>query len=190
MSAAAPRPFLVVAATKAEARYIRADVPLLITGVGKVAAAASVAAWLAAHENRPAGFELINVGTAGALRDDYAGLHLPSAVINHDMSTEVLRAMGFDLVDELVVDGGDEGTVLATGDTFIADAAHRGLLAVRASLVDMEGFAVAWAARQAGVGVRLVKHVSDNADATALSWPEVVDASAKVLGDWLIDYLK
>jgi nucleoside phosphorylase len=79
--------------------------------------------------------------------------------------------------------------MLATGDTFVTNTAHRDLLAVRASLVDMEGFAVVWAAKQAGVGVRLVKHVSDNADSTALSWPEVVDASARVLGDWVADYV-
>jgi hypothetical protein len=34
-----------------------------------------------------------------------------------------------------------------------------------------------------------VKHVSDNADSTALSWPELVDTSAKELGDWLVSYL-
>ena len=164
-------------------------IPQLITGIGKVAAAASVASWLAGHEDHPADFELVNIGTAGALRDGYEGLHLPSAVINHDMSTEVLQEMGFAVTDELTIEGGDDGTVLATGDTFVADAAHRDLLAVRAALVDMEGFAVAWAARAAGVGIRLVKHVSDNADSSALSWPEVVDASARVLGDWLADYL-
>ena len=181
--------FLVVSATKAEARYVPGEVPLLITGVGKVAAAASVASWLASHSDRPDGFELINIGTAGALRDGYEGLHLPSAVINHDMSTELLREMGFSVSDEIPVDGGDDGTVLATGDTFVADAAHRDLLAVRAALVDMEGFAIAWAAQEAGVGIRLVKHVSDNADTTAMSWPEVVDASARALGDWLVGYL-
>jgi nucleoside phosphorylase len=183
-----PSSTLIVAATRAEARYVPDELPLLITGVGKVAAAAAVAAWLATNVDRPDGFELINIGTAGALRDGYTGLHLPSAVTNHDMSTEVLRELGFAVTDELPIEGGDVGTVLATGDTFVADAAHRDLLAIRASLVDMEGFAIAWAANQAGVGVRLVKHVSDNADSTALSWPEVVDASARVLGDWLADY--
>src|SRR3712207_8189119 len=43
-------------------------------------------------------------------------------------------------------------------------------LAQRAHLVDMEGYAVAYAASELGVPVRLVKHVSDNADDSALAW--------------------
>jgi len=31
----------------------------------------------------------------------------------------------------------------------------------------------------------LVKHVSDSADEAALDWPSLVDASAKVLGEWV-----
>jgi adenosylhomocysteine nucleosidase len=49
----------------------------------------------------------------------------------------------------------------------------------------MEGYAVAFACQALGVPVRLVKHVSDNADAAAMDWPALVDASARVLGDWL-----
>ena len=75
--------------------------------------------------------------------------------------------------------------MLATGDVFVTDAGVRSALAARADLVDMEGYAVAWACRQAGVPVRLVKHVSDNADAAAMDWPALVDASARVLGAWL-----
>lgn len=42
-----------------------------------------------------------------------------------------------------------------------------------------------WACRAFGVPVRLVKHVSDNADETAMDWPSLVDRSARLLGDWL-----
>ena len=52
----------------------------------------------------------------------------------------------------------------------------------------MEGYAVAWAARDAGVPVRLVKHVSDAADESALDWPAMVEASAVVLGEWLREH--
>jgi adenosylhomocysteine nucleosidase len=58
-------------------------------------------------------------------------------------------------------------------------------LAKRAHLVDMEGYGVAFACREYGVPVRLVKHVSDTADEAAMDWPALVDASAKVLGDWV-----
>jgi adenosylhomocysteine nucleosidase len=175
---------LVVAATRSEARYVPAGVPLLITGLGKVAAASAVAGYLASCRVT----EVVNIGTAGALRDGLTGLHLPGRVINHDISAALLVGMGVDVEDELPIDGGSD-VVLATGDTFVADPVARERLATRASLVDMEGFAVAWACRQAGVPVRLVKHVSDNADTAALSWPDLVDASARDLGDWLTDNL-
>ena len=66
--------------------------------------------------------------------------------------------------------------MLATGDVFVTDPLVRARLAEVASLVDMEGYAVAYACRQFGVPVRLVKHVSDDADEGALDWPARVDA--------------
>jgi nucleoside phosphorylase len=179
---------LVVAATREEARYVPEGLPLLVTGLGKVAAAASLAGWLGAATPLEPGFEVINIGTAGALRDGVTGLHLPGRVINHDISADLLAQMGVNVEDSLDIEGGSD-VVLATGDSFIADPAARTALAQRASLVDMEAFSVVWACRKAAVRVRIVKHVSDNADSTALSWPELVDASARELGDWLVSYL-
>lgn len=179
---------LVVAATRDEARYVPDDLPLLVTGLGKVAAASSVAGWLGAATPLEPGFQVVNIGTAGALRDGVSGLQFPGRVINHDISSDVLTGMGIQVDDEIVVTG-DHDVVLATGDTFVADVAARAALAVRASLVDMEGFAIAWACRQARVPVAFVKHVSDNADTTALSWPDLVDASARELGTWLAENL-
>ncbi len=182
-------PLLVVSATKAEARYVPTTVPLLITGIGKVAAATAVAASLASMGELPPDFEVVNIGTAGALRDEVSGLHQPGLVINHDLSSDVLRGLGVEVHDEIPLNDGDADVVLATGDTFVADPVVRQALALRAALVDMEGFAVAWAATRAGARVRLVKHISDSADSAAVSWPEVVDHCAGVLGEWLRDYL-
>ncbi|HVV77846.1 MAG TPA: nucleosidase [Mycobacteriales bacterium] len=179
---------LVVAATREEARYVPEGLPLLVTGLGKVAAATSVAGWLGAATPLAPGFEVINIGTAGALRDGVSGLHLPGQVLNHDISADLLAGMGVKVEDSLAIEGGSD-IVLATGDSFIADPVTRDALAQRASLVDMEAFAVVWACRKAAVRVRVVKHVSDNADSTALSWPELVDASARELGNWLVSYL-
>jgi nucleoside phosphorylase len=109
-------------------------------------------------------------------------------VINHDISSGVLASMGIEVEDSLDLDGGSD-VVLATGDTFVADPLARATLAERATLVDMEGFAVVWACRKARVRVRVVKHVSDDADSTALSWAELVEASAQELGRWLETYL-
>jgi nucleoside phosphorylase len=180
---------LVVAATREEARYVPDGVPLLVTGLGKVAAASSMAGWLGAAIPLPAQFEVLNIGTAGALRDGVHGLHLPGRVINHDISADLLASIGVRVEDSLDIEGGSD-IVLATGDSFIADPVARDALARRATLVDMEGFAIAWACRKAGIRFRLVKHVSDNADTAALSWPELVDASARELAAWVVSYLQ
>jgi nucleoside phosphorylase len=113
-----------------------------------------------------------------------AGLYLPSQVINHDINADAVRALGLDPQETLHVEGGD-GTVLASGDVFVTDPAVRARLAERAHLVDMEAYGVVYACREYGVPVRVVKHVSDSADETALDWPALIDASAKVLGEWV-----
>lgn len=183
--------YLVVSATKAEAAHVPADVPVVITGVGKTAAAVAVTRALAAlpsHDD----LVVVNIGTAGALRDGMAGLHEPVAVLNHDLSADALRAFGYDpqeLFELREEAAGEQGVVLATGDLFVSDPLVRDELAQRAHLVDMEGYAVVFAARAFGVPVRLVKHISDNADETALEWVALVDRSARVLADRLAEIM-
>ena len=96
----------------------------------------------------------------------------------------LFRSIGLDPRESLSIEGGD-GTVLASGDVFVTDPVVKARLAERAHLVDMEAYGVVFACRQFDVPVRLVKHVSDSADETAMDWPALVDASAKVLGEWL-----
>lgn len=174
---------LVVSATKAEAAHVPDRYDVLITGIGKVTAAVAVTAALARHPEgaRPL---VVNIGTAGALHDHHGGLYVPSTVINHDISSNVLRSLGHPVQDTLAVGDGD-GTVLATGDTFVSEAEVRDALAARADLVDMEGFAIAHAAAYMGAGIRLVKYVSDHADDTAMDWPKQIDAAARALAQWL-----
>jgi adenosylhomocysteine nucleosidase len=177
----APPAVLVVAATRAEARHVPPGLPLLITGIGKVAAATAVATALARRERAAL---VVNIGTAGALRDGLDGLYVPGTVINHDLSAALLRGLGVVVTDQIELPDGDD-MVLATGDSFVADPDQRAALAPRADLVDMEGFAVAWACQQAGVPCRLIKYVSDNADGGAMSWADALEESATALGDWL-----
>lgn len=172
----------MVSAVAGEARYVPEGVPVVLTGVGKTSAAVAVAKALAARDTSD--LVVLNIGTTGALRDGLSGVYLPSEVINHDINAEAVRAIGLDPQESLKIEGGD-GTVLASGDVFVSDPAIRDRLAQRAHLVDMEGYGVAFACREFGVPVRLVKHVSDSADEAALDWPALVDASAKVLGDWV-----
>jgi nucleoside phosphorylase len=174
--------YLVVSAVAGEARYVPAGVPVVVTGVGKTAAAVATARALARRDTSD--LVVLNVGTTGALRDGVVGLYLPSQVINHDINADAVRALGLDPQETLHVEGGD-GTVLASGDVFVTDPVVRARLAERAHLVDMEAYGVVYACREYGVPVRVVKHVSDSADETALDWPALIDASAKVLGEWV-----
>ncbi|MCB0986511.1 MAG: hypothetical protein KDB09_01955 [Acidimicrobiales bacterium] len=181
---------LIVAATEIEIAHVPRSLPRVITGLGKTAAAVATTVALTRMAAEPGGLEglvVLNVGTAGALRDEIVGLHQPGAVFNHDLNGDAIRALGFDPREELTVEGDD--TVLASGDLFVTDPAVRARLAERAHLVDMEGYAVALSCDQFGVPLRLVKHVSDNADGTAHDWPTAVAASAVVLGQWVEQHL-
>lgn len=181
-----PRP-LIVSATRAEVAHLPDGLDVVVTGMGKTACAAVLARHLAGRSDL-ADLEVVNLGTAGALRSAprgagaVPGLYEIGTVINHDLDADAIRALGYDARERLEI--GDAPTVLATGDVFVADPTVRDRLALRADLVDMEGYAVAFVAREFGVPVRLVKHVSDNADASANDWPSVVDRSARVLGEW------
>jgi adenosylhomocysteine nucleosidase len=174
---------LVVSATHAEAAHVPEHLPVVVTGMGKTAAAVGVTEALVGVD--VTGLTVVNVGTAGALHDGLEGLHEIGSVLNHDISADALRALGYD--PEEVLDVADAGPVLASGDVFVTDPVVRARLAGRAQLVDMEGYAVAYACRRFQVPVRLVKHVSDNADESALDWPALVERSASALGTWLAE---
>ncbi|MEV4413425.1 nucleosidase [Catellatospora sp. NPDC049609] len=178
------RPLIVVALPE-EAAHLRTDLPVLLTGVGKVRAALAVTRALATG---PLPLEIINLGTAGALHSGLAGTHEISRVVQHDFDSATIEALtGRSFGAPLDLLG--SGPVLATGDVFVSDPALRAALAEQAHLVDMEGYAVAAAAADHGVPVRMIKHVSDEADAAAFaSWTESVDACARILATWLTDW--
>ncbi|MEO5876013.1 MAG: nucleosidase [Streptosporangiaceae bacterium] len=178
------RPLLVVAAEE-EAAHLRGGLPVLLTGMGKVNAAVAVARVLASE--RPS--EIVNLGTAGALRPGLHGTHLISRVLQHDLDSATLHALtGLTVGAPLTLQ--PAGPVLATGDVFVSAEKVRAELAEIADLVDMEGYAVAAAARSAGVPVRLVKHISDGAGEEAgATWRESVDGCARELAVWVATHL-
>lgn len=180
----------MIAATDVEISHVPSAVPRVVTGIGKTAAAVATTEALldlGRHDHGLEGLTVLNVGTAGALRDGLEGLHLPGTVFNHDINADAIRALGHDPREELVV-GGDD-TVLASGDLFVTDPVVRTRLAERAHLVDMEGYAVALACARFGVPLTLVKHVSDNADHSARDWATAVEISAEALGEWVERHL-
>jgi len=179
--------FMVVAAVRAEAAYVPEGIPVVITGVGKTNAAIETTRALLAYGDT-ADLVVLNIGTAGALRDGLVGLSLPSTVINHDLNAAAIRAIGLDPQERLELATGD-GSILASGDVFVHDPALRDELAKSADVVDMEAYGVALACHRFGVELELAKHVSDNADETAMDWPTLVEASAQVLGAWVTERL-
>jgi adenosylhomocysteine nucleosidase len=177
------RPLLVVALDE-EAAQLGTDLPVLITGVGKVCAAVSVSSALAAL--RPS--SVVNLGTAGALRHGLDGIHEVGTVVQHDFDDDgVAAVVGQHFGGPLVLGA---GLTLATGDRFVAGGPVRDALAAHADLVDMEGYAVAAACRAAGVPVRLVKLVSDDAGEDAgRTWVESVADHAHTLAAWATAHL-
>lgn len=191
------RPLLVVALQEEAAALNDGDsagalddaLPVLVTGPGKVHAAVATAATLAA--TRPA--SVINLGTAGALRDGLAGVYEIHTVIQHDFDGAAIHAVvGRVYGDPIPLrSAATAGPVLATGDRFIADTATRSALARDAHLVDMEGYAVAWAARNAGVPVRLIKLVSDDAgEGAGRTWAQTVGGHSATLAGWVRENLR
>lgn len=180
------RPLLVVAMLE-EADALNDELPILVTGPGKVNAAAAVTSALAA--SRPA--SVINLGTAGGLHDGLNGVYDIGTVMQHDFDSDAIRMLvNRDYGMPIEINPGAAGLVLATGDRFIADSDVRNALSRRAHLVDMEGYAVAWAARAAAVPVRLIKLVSDDAnEAAARTWAETVGEHARSLSRWVHDEL-
>jgi len=177
------RPLLVVA-VGVEAAGLGSEHPVLICGVGKVAAGQAVLHCLSgiAPSLRPRA--LLNLGTAGALRPGLEGVHSVGAVVQHDIDgASIEKLTGRNPAPRIEL---GDGLTLATGDRFIQDATERDELARSADLVDMEAYAVVAAGRLLGVRTRVVKHVSDNADAAALrTWLDAVAESSAALGSWL-----
>jgi adenosylhomocysteine nucleosidase len=173
---------LIVVALREEAAYLDDRLPVLLTGIGKINAATALTRALMSG---PKPSVVINLGTAGALRPGLAGAHEIGEVIQHDLDADLLcRMTGRQHAQPIRLAG--PGAVLATGDVFVSDEQARERLADRADLVDMEGYAIAWAASVAGVPARLIKHVSDTAgDSASVTWPESVDRCAQDLAEWV-----
>jgi adenosylhomocysteine nucleosidase len=178
------RPLVVVAVAQ-EAAHLR-GVDVVLTGIGKVSAAVAVSAAIA--DRRPS--SVLNVGTAGALHDGLEGVHRIGRVLEHDVDHAALSALiGEPVSGEVVLDE-REPIVLATGDAFVADPEVRRALAIRAHLVDMEGYAVARACEASGVPCQMLKVVSDTASHDAArSWVEEADRHARAIAAAVADHL-
>ncbi len=184
--------WLVVAATEIEVAAVPHDHPgildILITGAGKTAAAVSLTTALARLSD-PTSIGVLNVGTAGGLDSEGPPLRRPSTAWAWDLDAAGLLALGIPVQDRVTLDGGD-GSVIASGDMFVADEARRAELRKNATIVDMECYAVAMACRAFGTPVRALKWVSDEASESAVSdWTTAVQHGSTVLGEAVRDLL-
>ena len=162
-------------------------VPHLVTGVGKVNAAVSLAAAL-----REGSIErVIVLGTAGVVGEGADRLSLDTVyqvtgLVQHD----------FSLPSPTVVPAGEvllaETATMATGDQFVKDDAQRSHIAgLGAQLVDMEGYAYASLCARLGVSLQIFKIPSDFADSSTTDeeWDEIVFAKSRQLRAFWADRL-
>lgn len=173
---------LLVAALASELSAFPDNVPgyeRLVTGPGKIMAAYALTRALDAG----AYDEILVVGTAGAIDHDIApGVH------------SIDRAFQYDVIDDNGVAGhhvsmpqsltlGDGDVVIATGDSFVDDAATvRAIHALGGHLVDMESYVYTWVAQQFGIPIRIWKAVSDTAqDGANQTWEATVAACSRDL---------
>ncbi|MFI0240538.1 nucleosidase [Streptomyces sp. NPDC016845] len=177
---------LIVTAAEAEAARFDDTCPVLVTGMGKVRAAMELTRALSTARPRA----IVNLGTAGALKDGLNGIVEVSRVVQHDLPDDVLHQLSGTHHGRPLTISPHPGATLATGDAFIADGRTRRQLAAHADLVDMEGYAIASVAERFALPVRIVKYVSDRADESAQrSWPEAAAAASDVLADWIREHL-
>ena len=176
---------LFVAALAEEVVALADHVPVLELGVGKVQAATTLAARL----SRDPVDLVINVGTAGGLRDQPIGEVVEVAQVHqHDFDHRGVSAfVGRSLPGGPIELPGPPGATgrLATGDRIVMDAGERARLAVQADVVDMEGYAVAATSLAFEREVWLVKAVSDSADTgTVGSWADALALCSERLAAW------
>lgn len=189
---------LVVAALDEEVAHVPDGVEVLVTGAGKARAAAGLARRLADHVPDI----VVNVGTAGAVDGVVTGLVEVNWVTQHDFPYDAIETLAGTRIDRGFVLAADSpprpsplapsnGTVLATGDMFIASADDARRLSMSGiHLVDMEAYGYASVCAAFNVALRCVKVVSDAADETAGdSWLDTIDACARSLGTWVSQHL-
>lgn len=161
-----------------------ADVPRLVTGVGKVNAAVTLSDTLA----RGGISRVVVLGTAGVVGEGAGRLDLDTVyqvtrVVQHD----------FSLPSRALVPSGEallppaRNATMATGDVFVKDDAQRLRIAgLGASLVDMEGYAYAAVCERFGVPLQIFKAPSDFADSSTTDeeWDGIAARKSAQLRDF------
>ena len=158
--------------------------PVIYTGVGKVQAATALAQALCKSTKPDL---IVNYGTAGGLHPLVKGMTEIGTFVQRDMIAEPQAPRGTIPFSEPTV--GDIKTAAptmqvrcGTGDSFVTEPDP---WFVRADIdcVDMEGWALAYVAKQYGIPFRSFKYISDMADENAAEeWANnIADGAGKFL---------
>jgi adenosylhomocysteine nucleosidase len=157
-------------AMAAEAEYgphLRARFKPLMTGVGPVEAAVSLAAALAALKDKGALPDIVvSLGSAGSSRLEQCGVYQVSSVSYRDMDASPLgfekgRTPFLDLPKALALPyliPGIPSATLSTGGNIISGAAYEG---IEEDMADMETYAVLRACQKFGVPLIGLRGISD-----------------------------
>ncbi|QIM15945.1 purine-nucleoside phosphorylase [Leucobacter insecticola] len=181
-----PPKTLLVFAHRDEATAF-AEVDHLVTGVGKINAAVSLAAALATGAGSAAVERVVVLGTAGIVGDgadrpDLDTVYQIARVVQHDFS---LPSPELHPGGEMLLPGST--ATIATGDVFVQDDAQRAhIQKLGADLVDMEAYAFASVCERFGVPLQIFKIPSDFADSstTAEEWDTIVFRKSEQLREF------
>jgi|TARA_B100001094_G_scaffold42811_1_gene37595 adenosylhomocysteine nucleosidase len=152
---------------------------VIYTGVGKVQAATALAKSLC-HVYKPV--EIWNYGTAGGV-SGISGLHEVGSFLQRDMMAEPQAPRGSipftePLLGEIQTSG--QGIRCGTGDSFVMEP-DPWFEQQNIDCVDMEGWALAYVAREYNIKFRSFKYISDMADENAMDdWTTNVANGAEI----------
>ena len=144
-------------------------------GVGKINATYNLNKLI--HRFKPT--EIINYGTAGAIKKDISGLVECTKFYQRDMDARgilnlKLGETPFDNINEII--NSDEGLSCGSGDSFVTKK-----IEMNVDVVDMEAYALAKVCKLENIKFRCFKFISDNADENATSdWIENCKNGAKL----------
>ena len=152
-------------------------------GVGKVNATYNLTKLI--QEHKPS--EVINYGTAGAIKKGLSGIVEVTKFYQRDMDVRglldfKLGETPFDDINEII--NLNEGYSCGSGDNFVNKQ-----IEMEIDLVDMEAYALAKVCKLESIKFRCFKYISDNADDSAsVDWLENCKKGAKLFHTKIMDF--
>ena len=145
------------------------------TGAGKINATYNLTKLIEKYNPK----EIINFGTAGAIKKNLKGIVECTQFYQRDMDVTALLNLKigetpFDNINEIILS--KNGFSCGTGDNFVT-----GAIPLKVDLVDMEAYALAKVCLIEKINFRCFKFISDNADESAnVDWIENCKKGAKL----------